>query len=503
MSTVGGDPDRMRALAAGADARAAEVRRSARRLADAVSRWNSSTEARFRVHDSVSGPLNRLATTMAELDLWAGRVGAAFAEADQPGAPTAGLAVASLLHEAPGRRADRVVEDLLVALATDGGLTRSDLAGVEVDDLVAAGGRGQVPIDARDLLNRVAVERWADDQPAPGSTAYDTMSDGERQRLDNLRVLVGEQESGGRLGRLLARQPIRVLRFTPEDGPDGEPTLQLFRGDPDAVDDVTVWVPGTTHGVHTLDVQLDAAEALRKEAADTHHIDSRLGVVIDLYDAPDDILLGTSNAGRTAFGEHHAPDLVAAVADARAIAGDGNVLVVGHSYGSFAVGRGAARGLDADDVALVGSPGTGERTVDGFDLPGHAEVFVARAPKDPIDLPADLDEELWPGTTAVALGPDPADADFGAQVFEVNLPEHAPGDDEYADGHSAYLLPGSQSLLNLATIAVGGEPSVARAVDADDRLTEVDAVGPGLVDDWVARDRPEYYGGTDVTRAAP
>ncbi|MGW0884339.1 alpha/beta hydrolase [Streptomyces sp. NPDC002671] len=118
-----------------------------------------------------------------------------------------------------------------------------------------------------------------------------------------------------------------------------------------------------------------------------------------------------------------------------------------HSYGSVVCGR-AAQGLDADDIALVGSPGTGADSVAA--LHTRARVWAARGSADWIAHVPHVSAQLF-GTT-VGFGADPVSRAFGARVFD------AAGAD-----HSGYFTPGSASLANLARIALGETSEVTRA----------------------------------------
>ena len=116
--------------------------------------------------------------------------------------------------------------------------------------------------------------------------------------------------------------------------------------------------------------------------------------------------------------------------------------MVGHSYGSTVVGyTAAARGLDADDVVFVGSPGVGVRHAGDLGVPaGH--VWAGTARYDPIRL-AGVGGDLW-------FGPDPSARSFGGNVFgsDPGSPLHPlRTHDEYLDG--------GRALDDIAAIARG------------------------------------------------
>jgi hypothetical protein len=132
--------------------------------------------------------------------------------------------------------------------------------------------------------------------------------------------------------------------------------------------------------------------------------------------------------------------------------------VVGLSYGTTVVGlTGHAYGLDADDIVLLGSPGTGVAHAADLGLdPGHvwastAAHDVINAAADPLQagIPTVLRPLLGIPTDRLWFGPSPTGADFGAHVFA-----GAPGSglDPIA-AHVGYLDPGNPALGTVADIA--------------------------------------------------
>ncbi|MDH6131400.1 hypothetical protein P3T37_000769 [Kitasatospora sp. MAA4] len=175
-----------------------------------------------------------------------------------------------------------------------------------------------------------------------------------------------------------------------------------------------------------------------------------------------------------------------------------HLTALGHSYGSTTVGLAAQRpgGTGADDVILVGSPGTGADKASQLNVdPGH--VWVGAARNDPVThLPSKAEAGI-DGTALVAGGPvlgtalgtttdwiynqadpnqlwygtDPASAQFGAQRFDV-----ADGAPLSVDSHSQYMdapqSPGStlsptdaanqDSITNIGQIVAGKYDNVNR-----------------------------------------
>ena len=121
------------------------------------------------------------------------------------------------------------------------------------------------------------------------------------------------------------------------------------------------------------------------------------------------------------------------------------IAVVGHSYGSVVASLAASRGLSADVLLLVGSPGAGwgVNSVDDYRLRAGATVVAGRTSDDPIRAVAE----------ANGLGRDPTSPDFGALVIE-------PG----AGGHSAYFRSGSHAIPMIGTLLLTLTPGPPRAV---------------------------------------
>jgi pimeloyl-ACP methyl ester carboxylesterase len=121
--------------------------------------------------------------------------------------------------------------------------------------------------------------------------------------------------------------------------------------------------------------------------------------------------------------------------------------VLGHSYGSTAIGHTALRsGVDADALIFVGSPGVdadhaGDLTGDVAGVP-PGQVWATRAEHDIIRR---VPEWNW------LHGTDPTRGDFGARVFTSDSGD--PGN-EFAT-HSAYWDPDNAARRNIAYIVTG------------------------------------------------
>jgi hypothetical protein len=122
------------------------------------------------------------------------------------------------------------------------------------------------------------------------------------------------------------------------------------------------------------------------------------------------------------------------------------VTLAGHSYGSMVVARAEAAGAGAGRLVLIGSPGLGPglRSAADLHLPHGGRVYAARAPGDLIAVSA-------------PHGADPSSPSFGAVRLRTNAPDRP-----RATGHSSYYQPGSESLRNVAAVAVGLTPASQR-----------------------------------------
>ncbi|MFE4993981.1 alpha/beta hydrolase [Streptomyces mirabilis] len=163
------------------------------------------------------------------------------------------------------------------------------------------------------------------------------------------------------------------------------------------------------------------------------------------YETPGTVSTTVLTTGRA---EDAAPPLKRFIRELRGVVGEkAHVSLLCHSYGTVVCGR-AARGLDVDDIALVGSPGSGADSVSALRTP--ARIWAARGADDWIVNVPHVHADLF-GTT-VGFGADPVSPAFGARVFAAGT-----------GGHSDYFKPGSVSLDNLARIVLGDTSEVTRA----------------------------------------
>jgi pimeloyl-ACP methyl ester carboxylesterase len=219
--------------------------------------------------------------------------------------------------------------------------------------------------------------------------------------------------------------------------------VEVF-GDLDRARDIAVLVPGAGWDLSKLlsdttsaDSPVIAARALR---AEMHRLEpaSSTAVVVWLgYDAPEGIDREAMRSGRAIAGGRPLARFLAGLRygdqDSR------HVSLIGHSYGAVVAGRAvAARARVADFVALA-APGIDVSSAAGLHAAGGTRVWAARDARDPI--------RFTPFVRFAGLGhgTDPTEPTFGASVFRTGS----------ARGHAGYFARGSESLTNLARIALG------------------------------------------------
>ncbi|MER5938347.1 alpha/beta hydrolase [Streptomyces sp. NPDC001928] len=258
-------------------------------------------------------------------------------------------------------------------------------------------------------------------------------------------------------------------RFLAFDGRGLGLATEVF-GDLAHADRIAVLVPGSDTSIDTYDRFRDTARALHDRLTREAPQGTRTAVVAWLgYETPGTVSTTVATMGRA---DDAAPKLREFIRQLRALtidertgatraageagasgeageagarrasgAGEGRprISLLCHSYGSVVCAR-AVSDLDVDDIALVGSPGTGVDTAAG--LGTRARVWAARGTDDWVGEVPHVRLDLL-GTT-VGFGTDPISPSFGARVF-------AAGD----GGHSDYFRPGSTSLANLACIVLG------------------------------------------------
>ncbi|MGS2589715.1 alpha/beta hydrolase [Streptomyces hebeiensis] len=229
---------------------------------------------------------------------------------------------------------------------------------------------------------------------------------------------------------------------------EGDGRAIVAIGNPDTAKHTAVQVPGTANQLDNFGGQIERADKLQKAASDwTAGKQNDVSIISWLdYNAPElnvrrlreaEINLGIATDGRATSG---AEDLRSFTHGLRA-AHEGertHLTVLAHSYGSTTAGAADAgsKGLDADDVVVLGSPGLTVERADQLNIDSK-NLWVGAAPDDRVSN--------W--ASDLSLGADPKQPEFGAQRMYVDT-----------SGHNGYWNEGSQSLVNQGRIIAGKLP---------------------------------------------
>lgn len=299
-----------------------------------------------------------------------------------------------------------------------------------------------VPLELRFAANRMLIQRAIGDLEAQ-------LADGTDEFLEHkLQVFRGWAADDSR----------RFLLFDPTG--DGR-AAEVF-GDIELAEDVAIVVPGMNNDITNFDgLALNAkrllshAELLSGGGAATI---AWLG-----YDTPTvkDVLFADKARAAAPLLDRFVDGLIPYRA--------AHFSVVAHSYGGVATGLALKEGLDVDDVAFIGVPGTGPGIGNVGELETDAQIWAGKARFLPdVDL-SDLDDpdsfvanvkEMEFVPTFGAHGEDPTEESFGGRRFRVNPIEASleagadPGNDGLVMGHSEYFDPNTTSLDNLAFIVL-------------------------------------------------
>jgi uncharacterized protein (UPF0335 family) len=216
----------------------------------------------------------------------------------------------------------------------------------------------------------------------------------------------------------------------------------VANGNPDTADNVSTLVPGTTTTWQSVNDQTGRADALLESATNAdenaeHAVISWIG-----YDAPN-----VPEAAGTGRAEG-AVDELSSFQDGLRVTHENTSpshnTVIGHSYGTTVVGHTAQSdaGLNADEIVLVGSPGTDAQHASELGFTPE-NVHASTAKNDGITNLTDLTH-----------GADPTNPDFGATVFGSDEGSEG-GQWPLGDAHSEYFNEGSLSLKNMGEIIAG------------------------------------------------
>ncbi|MGV0746136.1 alpha/beta hydrolase [Mycolicibacterium sp. XJ870] len=234
---------------------------------------------------------------------------------------------------------------------------------------------------------------------------------------------------------------------------DGQGRAAIAIGNPDEADNTAVMVPGTTSSVRDGWLSAPDAANVFKETAEADPSKKTAVVAWMGYNAPDS--MADPQVGQTG-NARQGGDLLASDVNALETTnlGDSHVTVIGHSYGSTTVADAAAgSGMRADDIVLVGCPGTDlAKSAADFHLPEGGHLFVGAASTDPVSLLGSPNQSHIAGTDiTVGLGEDPSLDGYGSTRFKAEVP----GLTDPITDHTSYFERGSESLYGIADIASG------------------------------------------------
>lgn len=324
------------------------------------------------------------------------------------------------------------------------GLDQAERRSIERSAPELLGNLGGIPMTVRDTANQSLLRKQLDETSRKIRSARGAASAKLTATLDGLRSIATALRgpAGG------PRRTLTTFDTT------GSMRAAIAIGDVDHADDVSILVPGMFYSVagqmadwtHTAQLLYDTQRAWlkrlgqsKKTVATVAWLGYRtpdLMSVLSLTDARDGAaMLEEAVAGIRAARGTHQPYLS----------------IVAHSYGSTAALLAVQDGdTELDALAVVGSPGSVATSVHELNVPAN-RVFVGAALLDPI-------------AGSGYFGTDPGSHDYGARPFgavggidpidgTVMLP---------AFGHNGYFAPGTESLRNLALIAIGDCSLVTR-----------------------------------------
>ncbi|MUL65628.1 hypothetical protein BOO86_14210 [Mycobacterium sp. CBMA 234] len=241
-----------------------------------------------------------------------------------------------------------------------------------------------------------------------------------------------------------------LVKYDPEAfGGKGSAAIAL--GNPDEAKNTTVMVSGFTTSVAGGTMADGSAVNVYNEAnrADPHNSTAVMQWMG--YDAPGLDLKGVGVA--EPFMARDGAQILAADVNALGVTHVGehsHTTVIGHSYGSTTVADAAAGyGMRADDVVLVGCPGTDlAKSAADFHLPPGGHLYVGAASSDPV---TNFGREHI-NVPGVGLGADPAMDGYGSTRFHAEVPGVSINP---IHDHSEYFTDGSESLFSIGDIASG------------------------------------------------
>ncbi|MFD7514639.1 alpha/beta hydrolase [Streptomyces niveus] len=353
------------------------------------------------------------------------------------------------------------------------GLTADERAGYVALYPASVGALDGIPSDVRDDANRTVLEEKRaklqlelDSFPkmprkyqAPTSSTTDEYDEWEEKTggEERMKFLEGSlkgieqiQERFDRTGA--APKPgesilpqAYLLGFDPVGAGDGR--VIIANGNPDTADHTAVYVPGTGAGLSNIGGDLARGETLwgaSQVAAPGKEISTITWLDYDTPRSAVPIKDGDfiPEATDPEYAQKAAPALNQFMSGVQEVQGGpygSHTTIVGHSYGSTAIGEASKHGdLATDDILVAGSPGMQTGHADNLDVDkGHVWAMAGSFSVD----------QVPEGGRLVGLGGDrnvPTDPEFGANIMRTDTVDH-----------SGYWRDGSLSLLNQAAVITG------------------------------------------------
>ncbi len=267
-----------------------------------------------------------------------------------------------------------------------------------------------------------------------------------------------------------------LLRFSTAD----KGRLVEVRGDLAAATHIVVMVPGMTNELANIDENFRRrADRLYEELIARAKPGEQVAVVMWLGYRNPSAFPEAPLAATSAMARRGAVTLNADLAAIRATGTNAQITVVAHSYGTVVAGEAMDRGIAADRVVVVGSPGMNALSRASLGSP-TTKLYASSVGTQPsaavgvirtigslasgnrpvglmaVDIATGRD---WAAATSHAglHGADPAQPGFGATPFSSS-----------GSGHSAYFDLRSLGLANIALVSLGRQP-VKRLSDAGPR----------------------------------
>ncbi|WP_345670540.1 alpha/beta hydrolase [Streptomyces similanensis] len=316
------------------------------------------------------------------------------------------------------------------------------------------GGLDGIPATTRDDANRENLKLLI----AQLGGRHDDVS---KAQLEGMKGIQAKLDAG-------SNPPMFLLGI----GDEGNGRAIVSYGNPDTAKNVSTYVPGLGTALDADFADDTVRRAFQTVKGARKYDQSTASIVWLGYDAP-----GLAEVASSGNAEKGAPDYrnfmegVEATNEHK----DPHITAIGHSYGSLLVGTAARQhgGIPgADDIVLLGSPGTGAQRADELNV-GKGHVFSASAGNDPVTwLPGAhgllgpavdtyMDDQRW-------FGRDPASKEFGAVRIESGdgpLPLYLSGEGP-TPAHSGYFDPdrNPSAANNIAKIVAGRSDNVTTEV---------------------------------------